>query len=264
MSFTVAGARLGAHLFISNRKKVVASSTNPDLGTPDDTSVIWPLPIDAKIDTAVLIKQGLEQFGQPLASIPVLRDGTFQASLLRMYSVSKMDDLAHAKTVPIPVIQVSRAGDSASRISVGEIAEQGRKTSEGGDIVTNSETIPEDAELFLRHQVSDVTVEVNIYDLVESRADQLYKLVKTIMFAAEETFRNLGYLNVIRTNGVDNAGLILDVPGGEALIFVRTLTYQMKHMDFIAGVFQLATLVAQELTLDAPGVEPLTTESGFP
>jgi hypothetical protein len=266
MSFTVTTQSLNARLFISNQPQVFPDQgSNPDLGTPDDTSVIWPIPRDAKTDVAVLLRLGLEQFGNPVGSIPVIKDGTFQQSLLRMYDVSKKNDLAHAPTVSQPVIQVARAGDVARRISVSELAEgHGRKTSEGGDIVTDSETIPEDAEIYLRHQVSDVTIEINIYDTKENRADQLYLLIKTLMFAAEKTFMSLGYLNVLRLNGVDNAGLTLDVPGGEALIFVRTLTYLMTHMDFIAGIATLGNLIGQELTIETVDGNDQTLESDFP
>jgi hypothetical protein len=263
---SVRRAQLGAMLFISNQLTVVSDeSTNPDLTTPDDVNVVWPLPRDAKSDVCVILKAALAQFGQPLGSIPVIKDGTFQASLLRIYNVNSVTDLAHATTTPQPVIQVARAADVARRISAGEVAQGfNQRTSAGGNIVTNSNTLPEDAEVFLRTQASDVTIEINIYDTFESRADQLYLLVKTVMFAAEKVFMDLGYLNVLRQNGVDNAGLTLDVPGGEALIFVRTLTYLMTHLDFIAGVGQLGKLIAQDQTFIDPQGGETTTESGFP
>jgi len=263
---SAARTRLGAQMFIHRPLSVFPdSAANPDLSTPDDKTVVYPIPRDAKVDVAVFLKLGLAQFGNPLGQIPVIRDGSFQASLLRMYDVTSQTDLAHAKTTPRPVIQVARASDVARRLAVNEGSLVSQKTSQGGNIVTNSESVPEESHILTKDQVSDVTVEINIYATVETLADQLYLIVKTLMFEAEQVFMaELGYLNVLRKDGVDNAGLTMDVPGGEALIFVRTLTYLCTHLDFIAGINQLAALYGQSQTLyDADG-NPVTVQSEFP
>lgn len=223
-----------------------------DLLAPNDNaadgsvSTVWNLPRDMKTDVAVVLLTAVQQFG---LNVLVIKNGIFEQAKLH-------DDAGNQR----PVITVARTSDSAERMALGEVDGSYKKNDprliEKNAAGTSTLLGPKGSATVF-NQASVVTVDVTIYDLNEMRADQVYLFVKTVMFAAEEAFKNLGYIKPpIRTSGTDG-GSILDGDGGQKFLFERTLTYQGEHLDYIGAIDTLARLIAvqqnTETVLDPNG-----------
>ena len=211
---------------------------NTDFMAPDDKTVVWNLPRDAKTDIAVVLQTAFEALGIDAA---VTKRGSFAESMLRDPETKKTR----------PVVCVSLVNDSARYFALGELdgiyqAGEVTATTPAGDPLLVDGTLG-----VVKNQLSAVSVEVALYDLNEQRADQMRLLVKTVMFAAADTFRTLGYLKPpLRTGGGEGTGT-MEMDGGVHFLFTRTLSYQAEHLDFIGGIEQLGRLIAVRGNTDA-------------
>jgi hypothetical protein len=238
---SVGVASSGATLAIAPHVPLIDDSEfHQDLTHADGTSVIWPTPRAAQIDVAVVIAQGLALYGIASAEIPVITNGAFRTSMLRS------DD---GKFTNRPVIVVNLSSDTADRTGIGTTT--GYFVNDGEQLVDVGE-LPDGAQVIMKNEASNVTVDVWVFDTNEERANNLYLTIKILMQAAAQTvfMEMLGYIKPpIRTGGNHSTALNLDHPGGEFLTFERQLTYSAQHLDFIGGVAQVINLIKEQLTV---------------
>jgi hypothetical protein len=238
---SVGVASSGATLAIAPHVPLIDDTQiNQDLTAADGTSVIWPVPRSAQYDVAVVLQQGLAIYGITGEQIPVITNGAFRTSMLRS------DD---GKFTNRPTIVVNLGSDSAERVGIGTVT--GFFVNDGEQLVDVG-AIPDEAQVLLKNEASNVTVDIWIFDVNEQRANQIYLTVKVLMQAAAQTvfMKQLGYIKApIRTSGSHSTSLNLDHPGGEFLVFERLLTYSAQHYDFIGGVVQIINLVKEQLTV---------------
>lgn len=228
-------------------------SQNPDLKFASDTqekggvpSVVWPLPRSMKIDMATVLQAIFSNYN--LDWIPVIVTGSFHPSMMRDKDFKGR-----------PVVVMQRANDTASRESVGELTDiftatdlQSGKLLDINNVLAN---IGSD-EIIMKEQVSDVIVDIWLFDENDQRAEQLYLLIKTAMFAAEKTFLEvLGYLEFIRISGSDSSILVNAEGGGTFIVFQRNLQYRGRHIDWLAGIEQVVSLISETYTAEAPPEE---------
>jgi hypothetical protein len=246
---------------------VITDSADPDLTAPTNPAglpagtpptVVWPLPRSPKNDAAVVIRNALDLLGLPKEKIPIITSGGFHASMMRD------DEFAQR-----PVIVIVRSADAAERIAVGEIDQVFTATDiESGAILDINDVLKDvDTEtVLLKDQVSNEMMEIWLFDENDQRLEQLYLLIKTVMFAGTKTFmEQLGYLDVLRVNGSDSATLQTASSGGVYVVFERSMQYRMRHLDFLAGVGQVAQLIQETFTVTSPvdGTETPASESAF-
>ena len=223
------------------------------LTQPNETKVIWPQPHDAKIDIATIIKAGLVAL--ELDDVPVNEDGAFVASQLH-------NELGQQ----VPVVTVLRVSDKTWRSGLGDV--MGRFIGAGNSAVTppgylpminNSQETEKGCEPIVPEGVtgttfgewSDVVIDVTVTDLNAYRGNQMYLILKYIMLTGQEELRRIGYLDCIRINGQDSQQVQPDTQGS-GIMFFRTLTYQVRHPDFIHSLDTLVHLVKQTLTALRP------------
>lgn len=211
-----------------------------NLGQPDDEKVIWPKPHDAKIDVAWALKLGLKYL--ELDDVPVNEDGIFLESQLK----NENDE-------SVPVITIIRTADMTMRNALGNY--QGNFIGQDNALVDPCGIIPEGKEVNIFAEWSKVSIDVTISDLIGWRANQMYLIVKYIMMTAQPDFHAIGYLDLKRTNGVDQTQVAPDTVGS-GIIFTRTLTYELQHPDFVASLPTLVMLVKQSLTIPPIGPNP--------
>jgi len=217
----------------------IDATLNQDMTKADGVSVVWPLPRNMKIDVATVLKLGLAQYGITSDQVPIITNGSFHQSQLRSED---------GKFTNRPVIVVNRSSDVGSRMAVGN--DTGFFVNDGSGKIMDAGAFPVGQDVVFKNEVSDVSVDVYIFDTNEERVEGLYATVKILMQAAENVFsKQLGYVKPpLRTGGSDSTSLQLDHPGGEFLVFERQLSYQGQHLDFIAGIAQVVRLVKEQLT----------------
>lgn len=209
------------------------------LSEPNDKETIWPEPHDAKIDIREILAAGLMLL--ELDDVPVVTDGSFNESLLTTKTGES-----------VPVITIARTGDVGQRKALGDRV----GTFIGGEnpLLDCNKIVPDGQPVDMFAEWSLVSVDITVSDIDANRANQMYLIIKYIMLAGQKTFRDIGYIDVIRTNGVDQVQPIDSIASG--LIHTRTLTYQLTHPDFIASLPTLVNLVKQTLTIK--GTDGLT------
>jgi hypothetical protein len=217
--------------------------TAPNDNEPDgQVTTVWNMPRDMKTDVAVVLQSSFTYFN---LDVPVRKLGAFEFSLLRNPDTKKERC----------VVTVSRSNDSAERMGLGELDGVYQQL-DPNLIATNADGTPlmaDDAQqAFITNQASTVTVDVTIYSLNEMMADQLFLLVKSILFAAEKTFQSLGYIKPPIRTAASDALSIVDMDGGGKFLFERTLTYVGEHLDYIGGIDTLASLIVATETLIDP------------
>lgn len=246
---------------MSNTVKIIVQA---DLSGAYDTpgaKVLWPLPRDEKIDVVEVLKTALDNFA--ITDIPVGLIGSVSKSTLR----KKTDKEPPNDWVWVPNIVVRRSFERAERMGIGEMA--GIFVNVDGEPVPaivsydqngNPVTVPAGQVRQFRAQTSQTSIDIVIVDADEYRIDQLYKLVKLIMFATANSvfMEELGYLNVIREGGGDDDPSEVSLDGGNYVLFTRTLTYGMSCPFFVAGIPRLAELIQQTLTVEEQGIESAT------
>jgi hypothetical protein len=225
--------------------------TKPDDNLPDgEVTTVWNTPRDMKVDVAIILIAAFDHFK---LDVKTVKTGVFEQALLVNPDTKKSR----------PVVSVERTSDVATRKALGELdgvydEDDPRFNGKNAD---GTPLLQDGATMILKNQASLVTVDVTIYDLNQQRADQMYLLIKTIMFASQNTFKNLGYINPpLRTAGTDSQS-ILDMDAGGKFLFERTLTYQGEHLDYIGGIDALAQLIAfeSELVSEIAPDNPATT-----
>lgn len=197
---------------------------------PDNQHTVYPIPRDPKIDVIETLRAVISQIG---TDIPISKDGTFTAN-----------QLGSPTGKSNPYIVVTRTGDRENRVAIGK---------HFGVFSNGDVRLVDDSQLVIDHTVirgsfSVVTLNVDIYDLISTRADQVYTITKIILEAASEVFNQLGYTNFVRTNGTDAPSLKIEESG--FIVFNRTLTYTAWYPVFVATMDTLATIVSQMLTFD--------------
>lgn len=239
---------------------VQPDSTALDLLQPDsllDTpagsvpKVVWPLPRSAKIDVATVLINGLVALGLDDDKVKVIANGSFHPNLMR-------DEDFNQRCV----IAITRANDAASREALGELTGLFTVTDlESGAVIDTNEVLKnlDLGTLVMKEQASEEIVDIMIFDENAQRIEQLYLLIKILMFAGEKTFmEQLGYLEVIRTSGSDSAMFVDTGQGGTFVLFSRNMQYRMKHLDFVAGVEQVVRLIQEQFTVNLPDGTPTT------
>lgn len=211
-----------------------------NLAEPDGKAVIWPTPHDAKIDVATCLRLSLDRF--ELCDVPVNLDGSFQESQLTN---------AHGQSVP--VITVLRTADITVRQALGNYV--GPFIGSESPLLDPCNEIAKNGEVDVFAEWSRVSVDVTISDTNADRANQMYLIVKYIMMSAQKAFREIGYLDIKRVNGVDQTQVSPDSPGA-GLIFTRTLSFEALHPDFMASTPTLVHLVKQSLTIPSLDEHP--------
>lgn len=218
-----------------------------DLQTTDgqNQKVVWPLPRSMKIDMATILIASLQHFGLG-QNVKVVTTGSFLPAMMR-----SEDYLERT------VVVLQRASDAAERDAIGELTDVFTLTDIASGRVLDPQEIlaavPDLDDVVMKDQVSAEMVDVWIFDENDERAEQMYLLLKTVFFACTKTFMTeLGYKDFIRVNGQDAASLESAAQGGTFVVFQRNLMYRGLHIDFIAGIDQLARLIQQQFTSTAP------------
>jgi hypothetical protein len=150
----------------------------------------------------------------------------------------------------VPVVSIMRTADITAREALG-----GRiGTFIGGEspLLDPCGIVPDGEPVDLFAEFSVVTLDVTITDFIGYRANQMYLIIKYVMMTAQSVLHKLGYVDLKRLNGVDQVQSI-DAPAG-GLLHTRTLTYQMKHPDFVASLPTLVELVKQRVETLPVGV----------
>jgi hypothetical protein len=237
------------------------TAANDNAG-PGLVTTVWTMPRDFEVDMQSVLQAIFAYYN--LTDIPIILNGAFEPSQLRS-----------AAGAIVPVITLCLSSDAASRESLGELT--GRFTlpnpivADGipGDPNATPPIPPIVAPILeagqhvtLKNQASNVGLDLSVYCLNRNLGKQTYYFIKTALFAAEQTFADLGYLNPpIRTSAAMQTG-ILDFDGGPKFLYEWQMSYEAKHLDFLAGIDTLASLIAVRSTLaDAAAVEPSTAQT---
>lgn len=222
---------------------------------PGNATTVWTQPRDFEVDMQTVLLAALAHYG--ITDVPVLINGVYEPSQLR-----------NAQGQVVPVITITMQSDVGTRTSIGELTGtfdvNSTQIQDGipGDptatppIPTIIEPIlPSTGTVTLKNQASTVSLDMSVYALDETLAKTTYFFCKTVLFAAEQTFADLGYINPPLRTAASRSTNILDADGGQKFLFEWTMTYQAMHYDFIAGVDALATIVgarANITTSDVP------------
>ena len=237
------------------------SGKQPDTSLADDNTeqptTVWSMTREFVADLAAVIQAALNHYG--MNDVHVIENGVFETSML--HEPPPPDHPTGGVLKSRPFISINLTSDVASRESLGEILSVATKA-DPGFILDPQNILNDDNVAIVKNQMSTVTADISVYDLNLQRANQMRLFVKTLMFACEATFASFGYIKPpLRTGSSWQTGIV-EMAGGERMVFERTLTYEAAHFDFIAGIDDLARLIqAQSKTVAALDPDGLATIS---